>query len=49
MADHPKAKGRLYQDEAAFQIKKNFGKAFVYRNENGNDAISKDVLKEFGS
>lgn len=39
--------GRLYQETTVYQILKLFGKSFVYQNENGNLAISKDVLKEF--
>jgi len=37
----------LYQDEAATAIEHNFGRNFVYDNENGNPAISKDVLRHF--
>jgi hypothetical protein len=37
----------LYQEQVAWDIKKLFGKSFVYDNENGNPAISKSVLKEF--
>ena len=38
----------LYQDDAAWKIKKQFGDAFIYNNANGNPAIGKDVLKAFG-
>lgn len=41
------AKKSLYQDTAVYDIKRKFGKAFTYTNDNGNLAIGKDVLKEF--
>lgn len=37
----------LYQDDAASEIEKIFGKEFLYDNKNGNPAISKEVLKQF--
>ena len=37
----------LEQQQAAWDIKRKFGKGFVYDNAHGNPAISKDVLKEF--
>jgi hypothetical protein len=37
----------LYQETAVYDIIDNFGEEFVYYNQNGNPAISKDVLKEF--
>ncbi len=37
----------LYQDDAAYKIKKEFGLDFVYNNENGNLAISREVLAQF--
>jgi hypothetical protein len=37
----------LYQDKAAWEIKKRFGETFVYSNENGNPAIVKAVLEKF--
>lgn len=37
----------LYQESAAWDIKKKFGGAFVYDNENGNPAIEKKVLDAF--
>jgi hypothetical protein len=37
----------LYQDQAAWEILRSFGKQFTYDNANGNVAIGKDVLKEF--
>ena len=47
MAAEIEAKGELYQDDAAEEIERRFGQEFVYENENGNLAISRDVLKEF--
>lgn len=38
----------LYQSDAVAYIKHNFGKEWSYQNENGNPAISKEVIKEFG-
>lgn len=37
----------LYQDDAAWRIRRRFGKEFVYNNQHGNPAIEKDVLDEF--
>jgi hypothetical protein len=37
----------LYQEDIAAKIQHRFGKGFVYFNENGNLAISKEVLREF--
>ena len=37
----------LYQDKAAWEIKKRFGEEFVFSNENGNPAIVKGVLEKF--
>ncbi|MDD5171284.1 MAG: hypothetical protein PHN75_20880 [Syntrophales bacterium] len=37
----------LYQEDAAWEIGKKFGEPHIYENDNGNDAISKAVLKEF--
>lgn len=37
----------LYQEDVVYKIQKNFGKDFVYDNENGNLAIGKNVLREF--
>jgi hypothetical protein len=39
--------GRLPQDRAARNIRAEFGEEFVYKNENRNWAIRKDILKEF--
>lgn len=41
------AGGVLYQEHAAARIAEQFGEAFVYTNENGNVAISRDVLTAF--
>jgi hypothetical protein len=40
--------GYMEQEYAVWEIKKKFGGDFVYDNDNGNLAISKAVLKEFG-
>lgn len=37
----------LYQEQAAWDIMRKFGKQFVYDNENGNPAIEKSVLTAF--
>ena len=37
----------LDQEDAASYIEGHFGKAFIYDDENGNPAISKDVLRKF--
>ncbi|MGA2001185.1 MAG: hypothetical protein ABSG52_14435 [Terriglobales bacterium] len=39
--------GTLYQDCAVDSIVRNFGEQFIYENENGNPAISVEVLAEF--
>lgn len=39
--------GELYQDDAVGQIADSFGAEFVYENENGNSAISREVLRMF--
>lgn len=39
--------GILDQESAVGDIEQKFGSAFVYENQNGNLAISKDVLSEF--
>jgi hypothetical protein len=39
--------GVLYQDDAAAEITARFGDECTYENENGNLAISRDVLKKF--
>ena len=42
-----KSTGILYQSDAVAYIKSNFGEAFIYVNENGNQSISKEVKKAF--
>jgi hypothetical protein len=37
----------LYQDEAAWKIRRRFGKTFIYDNPNGNPAVGKTVLAKF--
>jgi hypothetical protein len=39
--------GVLYQDQAAAEITARFGDDCTYENENGNLAISREVLKHF--
>ena len=40
-------KRELYQNEVVYQIEDKFGPQFVYENQAGNLAISREVLKEF--
>lgn len=40
-------KRELYHEDVVYQIDENFGSGFVYYNQEGNLAISKEVLKEF--
>lgn len=47
MFDHFETQKYLYQESVVYKIKSQFGSDFVYKNENGNLAIGKDVLKEF--
>ncbi len=47
MMDELLDKGLLYQENVVQDIHSEFGEEFMYYNENGNPAISKDVLKEF--
>jgi hypothetical protein len=47
MLNELKSTGILYQSDAVRYIKSNFGEAFVYVNENGNESISKEVKKAF--
>ena len=47
MLDELKRKGDLYQDAIVREIAKKFGSQFTYSNDNGNDAIRKDVLSAF--
>lgn len=45
---HPHAKrGFIYQENIANALRAFYGDQFVYKNQNGNLGISKDVLKEF--
>lgn len=37
----------VYQETIVYQISSQFGSQFTYYNENGNLAISKEVLKAF--
>ena len=37
----------LYQETAVYEIQTRFGDEFVYTNDNGNLAISREVLREF--
>jgi hypothetical protein len=39
--------GYLYQEEAVYEIRNKFGEAFTYDNDNGNLAISRNVLSAF--
>lgn len=39
--------GFLRQQDAVYDIERNFGKEFVYENDRGNMAIERDVLDEF--
>lgn len=47
MKDKVDSVGVLDQDFAVYQIKRQFGDAFVYQNESGNLAINKSVLRKF--
>ena len=47
MAAQLETKRELYQEDVVSEIIKLSGRQFVYTNENGNDAIGKEVLKEF--
>jgi len=38
---------RMYQEHVVYKIRDEFGKEFIYTNNNGNPAISRAVLKEF--
>ena len=37
----------LEQETAVYEIEKRFGAEHIYTNENGNEAISREVLAEF--
>ena len=47
MLEELRRSGELYQEDAVWEIQRKFGSEFVYENENGNLAISRQVLKEF--
>jgi hypothetical protein len=47
MFNELKSAGILHQSYAVSYIISNFGEPFIYVNENGNQAISKDVKKAF--
>ncbi|SDM93565.1 hypothetical protein SAMN04487897_101539 [Paenibacillus sp. yr247] len=47
MMEQLKSAGILHQKEAVDYIIRHFGESFIYVNENGNQAISKDVKKIF--
>jgi hypothetical protein len=47
MYSEVKAAGILHQSHAVDYIVKNFGAAFIYVNENGNQSIGKEVKKVF--
>ncbi|WP_159820008.1 hypothetical protein [Cyanobium sp. Copco_Reservoir_LC18] len=47
MLKEVETKGELFQKDAAWHIRRNVGKRFIYLNENHNPAISREVLKEF--
>ena len=42
-----KSAGISYQKDAVDYISRTFGESFIYVNENGNQAIGKDVKKAF--
>ncbi len=47
MAEKLKETGTLYQEDAAWGLKREFGDDTVYINREGNLAIQPDVLKAF--
>jgi hypothetical protein len=47
MKSEMQRQGELIQEDAAQEILERFGKLFTYINDNGNLAISREVLKEF--
>ena len=47
MAAALKAKGELYQEDAVTVIERQFGKQFLRENDDGNQVLGLDVLKEF--
>lgn len=47
MVDTMRSSGELYQDEAVDHIAAHFGNEFTYENDAGNQAIAREVLREF--
>lgn len=47
MLDELRREKYLYQEIAVAEIETRFGASFVYENENGNLAISREVLAAF--
>ncbi|WP_442601963.1 DUF6953 family protein [Paenibacillus sp. KN14-4R] len=47
MLEQVKSAGILYQTDAVNYIITNFGESFIYVNDNGNQAIDKEVKKIF--
>jgi len=47
MLDRLEQEHYLYQDVVVYEIESRFGDKFIYLNENGNIAISREVLREF--
>ncbi len=47
MFDELMRNGDLYQEAVVREIAKKFGSQFTYTNDNGNEAIRKDVLSAF--
>ncbi len=47
MYEEVKSTGELYQADAVDYITEHFGEEHIYENENGNPAISREVLSEF--
>ena len=47
MAEQMRQTDYLYQEEVVEEIADRFGERFTYENENGNAAISREVLAEF--
>ena len=45
MVEQLRGRRHLYQEQVAWEIRRLFGKSFVYNNENGNPAISKSILE----
>ncbi|TVY11740.1 DUF6953 family protein [Paenibacillus cremeus] len=47
MVKEVKFRGILYQTEVIDHILANYGEAYIYVNENGNQSIDKEVKKRF--